>query len=291
MKVISELTGGFGNQLFAYATAYAISKENNADLYINTYMSDNGMTRELGIDKLNIQYKGRITYKYRRDFFHRAIINKVRRRKAIGLGTHIVKEKVNYVYHPEIMHISRNTLLSGYWQSAKYFDKYIADIRKMYTPAKEISNEAKKLIDMVSMPNTVAVHIRRGDYLLAETNLTLDYFYRAFNIIEGKIYNPIYCFISDDIEWVKAAFGHKDNYIYISGQKNVNYIEEFFVMSACAHQIISNSSFSWWAAYLNPNPNKVVTAPIVSFWRGDFYPDEWIKIDSEIMQERRTDNN
>ena len=56
-------------------------------------------------------------------------------------------------------------------------------------------------------------------------------------------------------------------------------------MSACAHQIISNSSFSWWAAYLNSNSNKVVIAPIVSFWRGDFYPESWIKIDSKIMQD------
>ena len=67
MKVIAEMTGGFGNQLFAYACAYALAKRKDADLYINTYMADNGMSRELGIDKLNISYVKRISYKYKKD--------------------------------------------------------------------------------------------------------------------------------------------------------------------------------------------------------------------------------
>ena len=71
MKVIAELTGGFGNQLFAYACGYALAKKKGADLYINTYMADNGMSRELGIDELTIEYVERITYKYKRDFLNR----------------------------------------------------------------------------------------------------------------------------------------------------------------------------------------------------------------------------
>ena len=93
MKVIAELTGGFGNQLFAYACGYALAKKKGADLYINTYMADNGMSRELGIDDLTIEYVERITYKYKRDFLNRAVFNKIRRRKAIGAGMngHIAK--------------------------------------------------------------------------------------------------------------------------------------------------------------------------------------------------------
>ena len=92
MKVIAELTGGFGNQLFAYACGYALAKKKGADLYINTYMADNGMSRELGIDELTIEYVERITYKYKRDFLNRAVFNKIRRRKAIGAKTKIFKE-------------------------------------------------------------------------------------------------------------------------------------------------------------------------------------------------------
>ena len=284
MKIISELTGGFGNQLFAYATAYAIARENGGELYINTYMSDNGMTRELGIDKLNIEYKKRLTYKYKKNIVSRVIFNKIRRAFTIGLGTKIVKESGNFVFHPEIMKQDRDVMLSGYWQSAKYFDKYLTELRRMYTPKAGFSDAAKELLALVDKPNTVAVHIRRGDYLDDNMNLTMEYFEQAFAIVEEKIKNPIYCFISDDIEWVKANFAEKENYIFISGMKEVDYIEEFFVMSACAHQIISNSSFSWWAAYLNSNAQKVIVAPEVEFWNGDFYPDSWIKISSDTFR-------
>jgi hypothetical protein len=281
MKVISELTGGFGNQMFAYATAYAVAKKNNGTLYINSYMSDNGMTRELGIDKLNIVYEKRLTYKYKKDILSRAVFNKLRRAKTIGFGTRIEKENGNFVYHPEIMTQKRDVMLSGYWQSAKYFDDYRADICRMYTPKAGYSADAKELLALVQKPDTVAVHIRRGDYLDDNMNLTMDYFERAFSIIEEKIQNPIYCFFSDDIAWVKENFQNGRDNRYLSGMKPIDYIEEFFVMSACANQIISNSSFSWWAAYLNPNPDKIVIAPEVEFWNGDFYPDSWIKLSSD----------
>lgn len=291
MKVIAELTGGFGNQLFAYACAYALAKKNHADLYINTYMADNGMSRELGIDDLTIEYVERITYKYKKDILNRAIINKIRRQKAIGWKTKIFKENGNFVYHPEVFDQKGDVMLSGYWQSDKYFSEYAEDLRRLFRP-KKLTENAKKTIEQIrSMENTVAVHIRRGDYLLAATELRLEYFEDAMKIMEERLGKVNYCFFSDDIDWVKENFGEKENYYFLSGQENMGYIDEFFCMAECQHDITANSSFSWWAAYLNANPNKVITAPIVSFWRGDFYPDSWIKIESRIEQDVRSSEN
>ena len=285
MKVIAELTGGFGNQLFAYACGYALAKKKGADLYINPYMADNGMSRELGIDDLTIEYVERITYKYKRDFLNRAVFNKIRRRKAIGAKTKIFKENGNFVYHPEVFEQNGDVMLSGYWQSDKYFNEYADDLRRLFRP-KKLSETAKKRIELIhSLGETVAVHIRRGDYLLADTNLRMEYFEDAMKIMEEKVGKVNYCFFSDDIAWVKENFGEKDNYYFISGQEDMSYIDEFFCMVECRHDITANSSFSWWAAYLNANPQKVVTAPIVSFWRGDFYPESWIKIESRIEQD------
>lgn len=287
MKVIAELTGGFGNQLFAYACAYALAKKNEADLYINTYMADNGMSRELGIDDLTIEYVERISYKYKRNFFDRAIFNKIRRQKAIGWKTRIFKENGNFVYHPEVFEQKGDVMLSGYWQSDKYFSEYAEDLRRLFRP-KNLSEQAKKTIETIhSLDNTVAVHIRRGDYLLAATELRLEYFEDAMKIVEERLGKVNYCFFSDDIEWVKENFGEKDNYYFMSGQEGMGYIDEFFCMVECQHDITANSSFSWWAAYLNDNEEKIVTAPIVSFWRGDFYPESWIKIESRIEQDVR----
>lgn len=285
MKVISEMTGGFGNQLFAYACAYALAKEKNADLYMNTYMADNGMSRELGIDKLQITYKERITYKYKRDIVNRAVFNKIRRQKAIGWTTKILKEKQLFVYQPDIFEQNRDVMLSGYWQTDKYFSKYADDLRKLFRP-KELAQAAKKTIEQIhTMKNTVAVHIRRGDYLLSGDELRLEYFQDAMKAMEERLDQVNYCFFSDDINWVKEKFGQKENYFFLSDEENMGYIDEFFCMVECEHDIISNSSFSWWAAYLNENSDKIVMAPIASIWTGDFYPENWIKIETRVERE------
>ena len=111
-------------------------------------------------------------------------------------------------------------------------------------------------------------------------NLQMDYFEQAMKLQEQRLGSATYCFFSDDIAWVKEKFGERENYLFISGQEDIDYIEEFFCMKECEHDIISNSSFSWWGAYLNPNPDKVVIAPITGFWKSDFYPKEWITIET-----------
>jgi hypothetical protein len=136
-----------------------------------------------------------------------------------------------------------------------------------------------------SKENTVAVHIRRGDYLLAGTELTIDYFYHAMQLVEERLGKVTYCFFSDDIDWVRENFGEKENYLFLSGIEGTTYLDEYACMCRCSHYIIANSSFSWWPAYLNADPDKIVIAPKVSFWRGDFYPESWITLESVIEQE------
>lgn len=285
MKVIAELTAGFGNQLFSYACAYSLAKKKHADLYINTYMADNGMSRKLGIDKLNITYQERITYKYKKDILNRAIFNKIRRHHAIGWKTKIYQEKQNYVYDSQLALQEGDIMLSGYWQTDKYFREYRKDLLQLFTP-KQLSERAKATITEIhGMKNSVAVHIRRGDYLQVNAYIGPEYFSDAMGVIEEKLGNVEYCFFSDDIDWVKEHFGEKENYHFISGQEDMSDIDEFFCMVECEHDIIANSTFSWWAAYLNQNSEKIVLAPKVAMWGGDFYPEEWITLESHIAQD------
>lgn len=285
MKVIAELTAGFGNQLFSYACGYALAKRKNADFYINTYMADNGMSRPLEIDKLNITYKERLTYKYKKDVLNRAVFNKIRRNNVIGWNTKIYKEKQIYVYDPEVLAQNSDVMLTGYWQTEKYFKEYREDLLSLFTP-KKLGERAKAIMEQIQgLTNTVAVHIRRGDYLQVNAYIEPDYFPNAMKMMEEKLGAVNYCFFSDDIDWVKEHFGQKDNYFFISGQEGLSDVDEFFCMAKCQHDIIANSTFSWWAAYLNQNPGKLIIAPQVALWSGDFYPENWIKLESHIEQE------
>lgn len=282
MKVIAELTAGFGNQLFSYACGYALARKKSADFYINTYMADNGMSRKLEIDKLNITYKERLTYQYKKDVINRAIFNKIRRNNVIGWGTKIYKEKQNYIYDAGVFEQNGDVMLSGYWQTYKYFDDYREELLELFTP-KQLGRTAEAVTEQISgMKNTVAVHIRRGDYLQVNAYIRPEYFADAMKEMEKRLGSVNYCFFSDDIEWVKEHFGQNENYYFISGQEGMSDVDEFFCMAACEHDIIANSTFSWWAAYLNRNEEKIVIAPQVAAWGGDFYPEEWIKLESCI---------
>ncbi|MDD6057938.1 MAG: alpha-1,2-fucosyltransferase [Clostridiales bacterium] len=286
MKVIAELTAGFGNQMFSYACGYALAKRKGADFYINTYMADNGMSRPLEIDKLNITYKERITYLYRKDLMNRAVCNKIRRQKAIGWRTRIYKEKQHYTYDPQIFEVDYDVMLSGYWQTYRYFEAYRPELLSLFTP-KQLSEKAtQKIEDIRRIKNTVAVHIRRGDYLEVNAYIGPEYASDAMRIMEEKLGNVNYCFFSDDITWVKEYFGEKENHHFISGSTSLTDVEEFFCMVACEHHIIANSTFSWWGAYLNQNKEKIVIAPKVSIWGGDFYPKEWLTLESSLANTR-----
>jgi hypothetical protein len=248
-------------------------------------MADNGMSRPLEIDKLNIAYKERITYKYNRDIINRAIFNKIRRANAIGWGTRIYKEKEPYIYDENVAKLHGNVMLSGYWQNERYFAEYKDELAQLFTP-KETGEKAKAVrSEIKSYDNSVAVHIRRGDYLDVKAYIGPDYFERAMKIMEEKLGEVNYCFFSDDIAWVRDYFGEKSNHHFISGQEGMRDIDEFFCMASCSHNITANSTFSWWASYLNANKDKIVIAPKVVGWGGDIYPKEWITLESHLAGE------
>ena len=149
----------------------------------------------------------------------------------------------------------------------------------------------------ISICNSVSIHIRRGDFTanpeVAKVHgniCNLEYYERAMNFIEQKIDNPIFYIFTDDVEWVKIHFNNRSNLIIVSnsvknqvefGHKH-NAHQEMYLMSLCNHNIIANSSFSWWAAWLNRNDNKIIIAPKKWFndkkSDRDLIPITWIRI-------------
>lgn len=176
--------------------------------------------------------------------------------------------------------------LQGYFQT-RVFAQEIEDIlRQEFIFCRTKDDKLKKVVQDIKIKNAVAVHIRRGDYLEVSEIYggicTEDYYREAMNIIKANVEKPIFYFFSDDIEWVKDNF-YEENAVYIQPQKFDDYHDwyDVYLMSECKHNIIANSSFSWWGAWLNKNKNKIVIAPkkwVNADSMQDICPEEWIRM-------------
>lgn len=151
----------------------------------------------------------------------------------------------------------------------------------MVSPLKPITI---KIMDYIQSVNSVSIHFRRGDYIgnrIHETDKT-EYYKEALNIIQSKVENPVYFVFSDDINWIRENFKTSFETHYIDFNDSESNYEDLKLMSSCKHNIIANSSFSWWGAWLNSNPDKIVISPKKWFNDDmlnyeDVIPQSWIQ--------------
>ena len=162
---------------------------------------------------------------------------------------------------------SQNLSIDGYFQSEKYFKDYDKLIRDKFEPTDEIKNKLlEKYGKILEKEEICSIHVRRGDYLNLPQHhpvMNMNYYMKAVKQI-GKKYT--YLIFSDDIPWCKQNFPNIENFIFIEGQEDY---EDMFLMSFCKNNIICNSSFSWWGAWLNENKTKRIIAP--KNWFGPAY--------------------
>lgn len=273
--IVGKLACGFGNQLFQYACAYAVSKEHGGvPLIIDCLSYDKKYDRSLEIDKLSVSAK-----------LVKSNLPKCIRgvRRLIYLTCNkYCKETTAHIYEPKVFSMGKHVYLCGYWQSDKYFRKYREDIQKEFSP-KVITEAMRFYGGKYRNVETCSVHIRRGDYVQLNECINMDFYVQAMEVMKHQKAGCRFVFFSDDIEWVKKHFADSENTEFFDQKDAVTDLEEFFIMSSCRNQIIANSSFSWWAAYLNPNEHKIVIAPEGEKWSGDFYPEEWLKLKANTI--------
>ena len=171
-------------------------------------------------------------------------------------------------HYTEIPHCPTNIVLSGYFQSEKYFKHCETTVKTYFT----YDIQDNKDINVLQEKNTCSLHVRRGDYLsLSQYHTTLDieYYKRAVSLFEK---NTVFIVMSDDINWCKEAFSSSSfsnySFLYLENQKP--HEDLFFAMNS-KHNIIANSSFSWWGAWLNNNQDKLVVSPDPIGWFGPAY--------------------
>lgn len=255
--IVTKLQGGLGNQLFQWAISENLSIKFNSEVYYDlSYFrnfNDSKVSKwNLELDKFDInvnEFKGQVNLKIINDNFH-------------------------YRY------IEDNSYLNGYWQSEKYFIENEKTIRTKLKIKDELESYILNKYPFLNS-NTVSLHIRRGDYVNLQNYHPLqkvEYYKKAYDIINDSSINVI--ILSNDIEWCKENLNF-NNMFFIENETN---IVDLYIMSKCRNNIIANSSFSWWGAWLNSNVDKKVIAPSKWFgsqagvYENDMVPEKWIKI-------------
>lgn len=205
----------------------------------------------------------------------------------------MVYEKKCWSFDSEILDIQDNCYLFGYWQSDLYFKNIREEIlQSFHFPKFKENSQNEKVSRRLKDCRSVSVHIRRGDYLkVAATLCSISYYEKAITLMKEKVNPELFVIFSDDIAWCKEHFGNligASETLYVDWNKGKESFRDMQLMSLCQHNIIANSSFSWWGAWLNQNPNKIVMCP--SRWmphgtQPDVLPSDWIKIDPDYQLE------
>lgn len=268
--IITKLSGGLGNQMFQYAFGRALSIRNKTEfkLDLSNYRSNKEQrVYVLGVFGISTPLA---------TFWER-------------LTTKKILEK-NSTYDAGVTSLVSG-LFTGNWQSEKYFSDFADTIRKDF----ELKNVGQKYEEHVASLETkktqgetsVSIHVRRGDYatdartLAKHGLLPIDYFVNAMNTVKGKVKDAHFYIFSDDIDWIRKHFNLSEKITFVS-KHDMSDAEQLILMSKCEHNIIANSSYSWWAAWLNANKNKIVIAPKEWFKTiadtTDLIPSSWLRI-------------
>ena len=284
--IIVKLIGGMGNQMFQYALGRRLAIENKTELKLDVsgYEHQEGITpRAYGLGVFSVD--GQIAseeevagIKYPNVLFAK-----------LGLsGKGYLRERMANIFDERILHAGNDHYLEGYWQTEQYFKEIRDVLLKEFSLRPEYDHLDPSVLRAMADGESVALHVRRGDYVSnPETNkyhgtCSPEYYHSAIRFIADKVGTPTFFVVSDDIAWVKENIKIDFPVTYVSNGILKDY-EELILMSKCKHNIIANSSFSWWGAWLNQNPDKIVIAPKQWFndpsaAKNDIVPDSWVRM-------------
>lgn len=285
-----RIKGGLGNQLFQYAMAYALSKKMDQPFLFNPAFTSNMTPRAYKLPHLQVEsdqvikdsdLSWKITLLKNR-YLNRAC-------KIMGLFCHRCGDTLYWIENLEKFEIPGLSspkftylYLDGYFQSELYFKEYRRDLLSQIRPNYKAEEEYLEKLELISQSNSVAVHVRRGDfkkdrspahYLLDEA-----YYKEALSFMRGKLDNPEFFWFSDDIEWVKENIGFSDDFRFVNIKTTHGDIDDMMLMKNCKHIITANSTFSWWAAWLNEHENAIKCVPQKPFGIKEMIPESWVKI-------------
>lgn len=299
MKVLSKQLSGLGNQLFQYAAGLYFADRYKGPLLViqepdNGTLSHGQYSRPFLLSKYQItaavreknRFDGQMLTASPRFTKLRSVVKSL---AGIAVRQESVEQRYHFVEDLQLPSNIRTLYIAGYWQAYRYADSVAPELRKqLRLRAPATGHNADLLQEIGAAAVSVSLHVRRGDYTLAaEGNiaLPLDYYHRAIDVIRQRFENPVFFIFSDDIGFARKNLPAGMRQVFVEGNDDFSSHEDLRLMAACQHHIIANSSFSWWGAWLNPNPRKVVVAP--RHWLlsresefPDLLPPTWHALDS-----------
>jgi hypothetical protein len=270
--IVAQILGGLGNQMFQYAAARALSLSSGRTLLLDTSgFSKYGLHQGFELQRVFncpaqtaqqadlVRVLGWQSSDLAKRLLSRPAMRWLRRESFVI--------EPHYNYWSGIDSVPQDAYLVGYWQSERYFSAYVDAIRQdlsFKTPL-NASNEA--MANIINGTCSVSLHVRRGDYVTnpAANSVhglcSMDYYLRAVQHVAKQLAQPHFFVFSDDIEWAKNSLHIDFPCTFIAHNTGADSYMDMHLMSLCQHNIIANSSFSWWGAWLNANPGKCVIAP------------------------------
>lgn len=288
--IIVKLMGGLGNQMFQYAFGKLLETKFNSSVFFDKSWFDQkfeGITpRDFGLDIFNISLHFIDSKQlFFRDYQHSWF--KILKQKIKG------KTVCNKIYEDsfsfEQIKLKKKYYLEGYWQNHEYYKGVRDKVAKEFLFPAFSNTKDNNLQNMICNSESVAVHIRRGDYVKSpKTNkyhgtCSMEYYKKAVNKILFEIPDAKFFLFTDDPDYVKSNFGFLSDWVLVSDNIRSE-ADELNFMHLCKHFIIANSSFSWWGAWLSQNTNKTVIAPKQWYKNPEanekckIVPEEWEKI-------------
>ena len=288
--IVVKLQGGLGNQLFQYACGFALAKQLSKKLVFDfsffSKASESHTPRKLELHKL-VVIPDCIYHTPQPRFYSRSFKAEIK-----YLIHNISGRKPFWAYNNDLKlpdRSNKNIYLDGYWQSEKYFKFFRKELITQIKPQQALSKEANNQLQLIHNYTSVAVHVRRGDYVSNPRYLkkygvcSLSYYKEAISRISDILNKPTFFFFSDDNKWVLDNFDINNNFFIVENTSEA--WEDLWLMSKCNHQIVANSTFSWWGAWLNINLDKIIIAPkhwyndpVLNEERKNLVPEEWLRI-------------
>lgn len=287
--IIVKINGGLGNQLFQYAAGRALAEHHQTELALDLSWFKNipgsNTHREFQLKIYPIVARIVSAEEHARlTFYHGRILRRI---PFLPRPWNHVCEK-GFKFDPKFFLHPDNSYLDGYWQSSYYFERIEKSIQEELQPLQAPGQENQNLLDQVQRVNSVAIHIRRGDYVSnAAANqhhgvCDLYYYQQAISFIQNSVSNPHFYVFSDDLVWAKENLPINNQAVFVGNNAGNQAFQDLRLIAACKHQIIANSSFSWWGAWLNQNLSKIVIAPkrwfAVSKDTSTLFPKNWITL-------------